>query len=674
MRVGIEIGGTFTDLICIDGGHVRVTKVPSTPSQPEQGFANALDVAGINPSQIEELAHGSTVATNAVLERKGSRVLLITTRGFRDVLWIQRQNRARSYELVYRKPEPVLSRRAVVEIDERVGADGSVVDPLDESKARQQVRDAILDCDPEVVAIAFLNSYVNPAHELAIKALVTELSPHLGVMCSHEISPEFREYERFSTTTLSAYVQPVIARYLEGIQNGLKQGGFPGQVSLMQSNGGRLPARAMQKNPVTALYSGPAAGVAGANLLATQAGRKDIITFDMGGTSADVCLIADNKPALKSGTSIGGLPVRSPVLDISTVGAGGGSHIWRDDGGMLRVGPTSAGAMPGPAAYGRGGTLPTITDAHVVCGTLRPDRFLGGKASLDLKAARSVFADLARAFNCSVEEVADSAIRVANANIVRAIQSVSTEVGKDPRQFALMAFGGAGPLHAGRIAEQLGATEVLLPRHAGVLSALGLLASQFTVFETATKKVPVNEEINTALRAVLDGLEASARRRLNDSGVEGEFSAEYTLQMRYTGQAFELDVPLAAADLASVDEEQLRQAYEQAVAGQMNFRPSGRRPIEVVGFRCSLTANTSVLGETEMGEAVSDVPDSVCQILEGREERECRIVSWPAPGQAVTGPAIVDAQTSTMYVPPAWTARLNEKSNSLIMTRDEAKK
>ena len=491
MRVGVEVGGTFTDLVAVEGDRVRIAKVPSVPARPDEGALAAIDDAGIGLDSVTDLVHGSTVATNAILERKGAPIAFLVTKGFRDLLLLQRHNRNRIYDLFYRKPEPVANRRDTYEVAERIDSDGSVIAALDEDATARLLEQALSDKGYGAVAVCLLNAYANPTHERAVAAMIRARFPDLSVTCSSDVTREFREYERASTTTLAAYVQPVIDAYLARFEDRLSDGGFTGRFSVMQSNGGRLPAEAMGRNAITSLFSGPAAGVIGAVRQAGLSGFDNLITLDMGGTSTDVCLVAGGRPDLSTETEVDGLPIRTPVLDIVTVGAGGGSIVWADDGGMLRVGPQSAGADPGPACYGRGGTEPTITDAHLIRGSMRAEAFLGGAMRVDGDAARRAFEDLAAQFEMSPEEFSDSAVRVAEANIVGAIQLVSTERGRDPRDYVLVPFGGAGPLHAARVAEELGIGTILVPPNAGVLSAFGLLASDYTRYDTQTRKTPL---------------------------------------------------------------------------------------------------------------------------------------------------------------------------------------
>ena len=672
MRVGIEVGGTFTDLIAIDGDGVRVAKVPSVPASPEEGVFAALAAARIDLANVTDLVHGSTVATNAVLERKGALTAFVTTAGFRDLLLIQRQDRPKVYELIYKKPVAVVERRDVIEIAERMLADGSAATPLDPVAAEATLADALAARPFEAVAVCFLNAYANPAHEHAVAALIRKRFPQLYVSCSADISREFREYERASTTALSAYVQPIIDRYVGRFEERLAREGFSGRFSIMQSNGGRLPAAAIRRNAISALFSGPAAGVTGAVRQAGASGYENLVTFDMGGTSTDVCLVTNGAPVIAPETAVDGLPVRTPVVDIASVGAGGGSIVWRDPGGMLRVGPRSAGADPGPACYGRGGSAPTITDAHVIRGTIQPQSFLGGRMQLDVDAARRAYAPLAQELGMSLEEIADSAIRLADANVVRAIQLISTELGRDPRDYVLVPFGGAGPLHAGRIAEDLGIRTVVVPNNAGVLSAFGLLAADFTQYDTITRRMVVDAAAAAAVRAVLVDLRRRLTERFATLDMRGPLRFAHTLQMRFVGQAFEVDVALTSEQMEALDESALRGHFDQAHRRvYMDGGGAGLagKSIEIVGFRVGATAPEALVlpGKAATGTAQSTrrVP-----IHEHRTARDC-VVTTRAQVEAVAGmdgPLLVEDETATIYVPPGWRA-VGDATGNLIVTR-----
>ena len=666
-RLGVEVGGTFTDLVAFEDGEVRVTKVPSTHSAPHRGAVAALDEAGLALDAVDDLVHGSTVATNAVLERKGARVAFFTTQGFRDLLSLQRQSRRSIYDIHYRKPEPVVSRRDTFEIPERTGPSGEVVTALDEAAARDRIGRALDGADYESIAICFLNSYANPAHERRVGQMVAERLPGAGITCSCDVTREFREYERASTTVLAAYVQPVIDRYLRALERELDARAFGGRFSLMQSNGGRLPASGMAGNAITALFSGPAAGVMGAIHQAGRSGCRDLITFDMGGTSTDVCLVRDGVPVLTSDAEIDGLPIRTPVLDIVTVGAGGGSIVWRDDGGMLRVGPRSAGAEPGPACYRRGGTDPTITDAHLVRGTVLPDAFLGGRMAVDPGLARGAFSALSARLGCSAEQVADDAVRVAEHNIVRAIQLVSTERGRDPRDYVLVPFGGAGPLHAARVAEVLGIATIVVPPAAGVLSAFGLVASDFVRYESRTVRFAIDEAgAAPRVREQFAAMRADAEAAFAALGLRDGLRFTHTLEMRYVGQAFEVPVTLAEEEIAGLDEAFLYERFNDAHHRIFEFDDSRTNRPEIVSFRLGIASpppSVPVLAATD--DAPLSAPVEVFDAGEWRRARRMNRRALRESGEC-RGPLLIGDDTSTAYVPPAWCARVDPHHNIIL--------
>jgi N-methylhydantoinase A len=670
-RVGVEVGGTFTDLVALRGDEVRVAKVPSVPADPEQGVFAAIESSGIPLAAIADLVHGSTVATNAVLERKGALTALLATQGFGDLLLVQRQDRPKVYDLRHAKPVPVVERRDVFEVPERMLADGSRAQALDLDEVAPRLATFLAARPYRAVAICLLNAYADPAHERCLAAWLREQRPDLHVSCSSEVSREFREYERASTTALSAYVQPVIERYLGRFEERLQAGGFHGRFSVMQSNGGRLPAAAIRRNAITALFSGPAGGVTGAVRMAALSGHTRLITLDMGGTSTDVCLVRDGRPAVTSGTVIDGLPVRTPVVDIASVGAGGGSIVWSATGGMLQVGPRSAGADPGPACYGRGGQHPTITDAHVVRGTIRPQAFLGGRMPLDAHASRRAFEELAARYGVDVRQMADNAVRIADANVVRAVQLISTEMGEDPRDYVLVPFGGAGPLHAARIAEELGIATILVPSGAGVLSALGLVAADFTQYEVLTRRVRVDAAAPGVVRQLFAQQQAVIEQRFASLGVAGTCSFSPTLQMRFVGQAFELDVPIAASVLPKLGEEDLRQAF-LAAHEQVYFSRGGAagKPLEIVGFR--LGASAPELSELPRGLPTPDgAPMGQAEVYESRERLACTVATraqLSAHGE-LAGPLLVEDETATIYVPRGWRAR-NDAAGNLLLQRE----
>lgn len=667
MRVGIEVGGTFTDLVAIGPHGIVVTKVPSVPRAPDEGAFNALVASAIPVGTIDDLAHGSTVATNAVLERKGFPTAFVTTKGFRDILALQRHGRSRIYDLEYKKPEPVVTRAASFEVAERILSDGKVLEPLDESDIAAQLVPALRDGRYEAVAICLLNAYVNPVHEQRLAELLSAALPGVHITLSSEITREFREFERASTTTLSAYVQPVIDRYIARFRDRLDGVGFKGRFSVMQSNGGRLPAEAMRANAINALLSGPAAGVMGAVRQTGRSGYKNLITLDIGGTSTDVCVVTDGAPQLTQEFSLDGLPIRIPLLDINTIGAGGGSIIWVDDGGMLRVGPRSAGADPGPACYGRGGTAPTLTDAHVIKGTVRPEAFLGGRMTIDPAPSARALEPIASRFGMTLEAAADSAVALANANIVRAIQLISTERGHDPRDYVLVPYGGAGPLHAAQVAAEIGIGTIVVPPSAGIISAYGLIASDFVLFESLTRRAPADDTAAETLRDVFATMRERALARARASGLGNKVQLTLTAEMRFVGQAFEVPVTFDEREIKRITAAGVRQRFAEAHHRVFFFGGEAEKPIEFVSFRLGLAAalkELPLLAETETGSA----EERTIRLYDAKQWREGRLRSRASLRlrDRVRGPALLEDPTSTLYVPAGWTARRDENDNTIL--------
>jgi N-methylhydantoinase A len=672
MRVGIEVGGTFTDLVAVDGSRVEVAKVPSTPHSPDIGAYAALGAAGLPADSVTDLVHGSTVATNAILERKGARVAFVTTGGFRDILFLQRHDRRNIYDLRYAKPKPPVARRDCFEVNERIDAAGDVIQPLDEAALRRDLLPALQAGGYDAVAICLLSAYAAPDHELRLESLIRDALPDLRIACSHRVAREFREFERASTTVLSAYVQPVIDRYLDRFEATLAEAGFRGHFSVMQSNGGRLPAVAMRQTAITALFSGPAAGVVGAIRQAGRSGRSNLITFDMGGTSTDVSLVVDGEPSLSPETEIDGLPIRTPVLDIVSVGAGGGSLVWIDDGGMLRVGPRSAGAMPGPACYGRGGTEPTVTDAHVVRGTIRPDAFLGGAMALDAARAHAAFEPIARQLGIDVAAAAAAAIRLAVANIVRAIQLVSTERGRDPRDYVLLPFGGAGPLLAAEIAEELGVREILVPPNPGVVSALGLLSADFVKVSGITRRTRLDSDAPAMLRDAFASFQASAEQEFRALGLQGALDFSLTADMRFIGQAFEIPVEIDPADLPKLTAADLADRFTDAHRRVYFHGGEPGRQVEIVGLRFGVRRRLDALPEfRERAIQITQPPHVMVQA--GAAVVTTRLVDAArlTPDTQVLGPALIEGYSSSTWVPPGWRA-VQDGNGNILMGRTPA--
>ncbi|BBK42234.1 hydantoinase [Allostella vacuolata] len=666
-RVGVEIGGTFTDLVAFGPDGVSIRKVPSVPARPDEGAFAALKASGLEMGGIGEFIHGSTVATNAVLERKGGRLAFVVTEGFRDILLLQRHDRTRIFDLFYKKPEPLAARADTFTVAERIAGDGSVLQALDLEAAAPALKAQLGQGGYDAVAICLLNGFLNPAHELALAAWIAAELPGLRVTCSHRVTGEFREYERATATTMSAFVQPVVDGYLGRIEDGLARAGFTGRCTMMQSNGGRVPFRAIRDNPITALLSGPAAGVTGAVRQAGLSGYKDIITLDIGGTSADVALVRDGKPDWARETKIDGLPIRLPMVDIVTIGAGGGSIVWADDGGMLRVGPESAGAAPGPACYGKGGTRPTLTDAHVLCGRLPQAARLAGSMTLDAAAAAASFQAVARAFGREPVALAEDAARLADGNIVAAIRLVSTERGRDPREFALVPYGGAGPLHAARVADALGIATVVVPPDPGVISAYGLLVADQMLDETRTRRTPLDENAPDAVRQAWTQLQAALVARAADLGLEGEPEFELSLDMRYVGQAYEIDVAVDIQTIDRLDSATLAAGFAAAHRRIYEHGAVKGKAVEIVSFRARLRLPQGVVPALRLADRTAG-PSEAIRVFEGEGWVDAVRVGRGAltGGTTLAGPAVVTDTTATTYVPTGWSASADAHDNLIL--------
>ncbi|MDN2566124.1 hydantoinase/oxoprolinase family protein [Aquibium sp. A9E412] len=668
MRIGVEVGGTFTDLVQYDGTGVSISKVPSVPQRPDEGVFAALQAAGAEVGALEELTHGSTVAVNAILERKGARLGFIVTRGFRDILLLQRHDRLRIFDLFYRKPEPVVSRVDTLEVDERILADGAVERALVLDETRAALAAFVENGGYDAVAICLLNAYRNPTHEFMLRDALRALRPDLYVTCSAEVGREFREYERASTTTLAAYVQPTVDRYLGRLEKRLAADGFDGRLSIMQSNGGRLPVDGIRDNALVTLFSGPSAGVVGAIRQVASERHNNLITLDVGGTSADVCLVTDGRPDMINETSIDGLPVHVPVIDIVTVGAGGGSILWADEGGMLRVGPDSAGADPGPVCYGRGGERPTLTDAQLMRGALPQDALLAGRMPLAVAAARGRVEALAGRFAMSAEALGESAVRIANANMISAIKAVSTERGKDPRDYALVAFGGAGPLHATELADELGIGTVIVPPYPGVLSAYGLLASDVHVSDARTLITPVDAEAGGTVRAVLAELTEQAAGRLAALGIAGDIERAFSLDMRFVGQAFEIRVPLDPAQLPDLSAAALRALFHDAHHRlYQHGREDRGKAIEIVAYRLETRRPQTHAPHLSLP-AGSDAAPRAGRVFSADAWHDCTIVPRESlAGQpGLRGVCIVEDPTSTTLVGAGWQVSVDDRDNMIL--------
>ena len=549
-RLGVDTGGTFTDIALVNEelGLVGVRKVPSNRADPStailDGVAAILTDSDISPDQVGFFGHGTTIATNAVLEGMSTNVGMLTTRGFRDVLELARQRRPHLYDMGVSKPTPVVPRGLRLEIDERLAVDGSVVRPLDYEDVRNQLR-VLADADTETIAICLMHSYANGEHERQLRELIASVLPEVTVTLSSEVHPEFREYERFSTTVLNAALIPIMRRYLSRLSSGASSQGFRSPVRVLQSNGGLVSTKVGGDYPVSTLFSGPSAGVLGATQIAHAVGEKNIITLDMGGTSTDVCLIRDSEIPVVYEREIDRRPVMGAMVDIHSVGSGGGSIAWVDDGGLLKVGPGSAGADPGPACYGKGGTRPTVTDADAVLGYLHPEEPLAGSLHIDLAAARkAITTHVGAPLGLDTDAAADGVLRVLQAGLVRAVRAVSVERGTDPRDFTLMPFGGAGPLHAAALARELGIRKILVPPSPGILCAYGALSTDLRTDFGMTCLTDTSPDGLVKLKSTFSALEARAGGWLAHEGVTEGAVFERSVEVRYASQNYPLSIPM----------------------------------------------------------------------------------------------------------------------------------
>lgn len=655
--MGVDIGGTFTDFVLVEGGRVRIYKVSSTPRDPSEGFLHGLTELGV--SGDIRYVHGSTVATNALLERRGARAAFLATDGFRDLLYLQRQTRSELYSLNPTRPEPLVPRELCFEVPERVDRHGAVLTPLDEAEL-ERVLDRIQAAGAESLAVTLLFSFTHPEHERRIGERARARG--LSVSLSSEILPEYREYERASTTVANAYVAPLMDRYLGRLEGRLaeRHGGETPRVQIMQSNGGVISVDLARREAVRTVLSGPAGGIVGAWRIGEAAGFPRLITFDMGGTSTDVALI-DGVPTLSAENGISGLPIRIPMLDIHTVGAGGGSLARLDAGGGLRVGPESAGADPGPAAYGRG-TEPTVTDCNLLLGRLQSRWFLGGRMELDADRSRAALAPLATALRLGLEEMAEGVVRVANVQMARALRKVSVERGHDPRRFALLAFGGGGPLHACALAEEVGIPDVLIPRYPGILSALGMLLSDIQKEYSRTVMRPVDAGISD-LEPVFSELEARAAADLRREGVAPEAaSTERWADLRYRGQSYELTLPAPR-----LDPEELSAAFHAAHQARFGYAsPGGACELVNLRLRATGTVEKPVLPFTEPRAPHGPEPVDHVRIHAG-DWLDVPVFDREAlePGAEVRGPALLTQADTTTWLPPGWYGRVDGWYNVL---------
>jgi N-methylhydantoinase A len=687
--IGVDVGGTFTDLVYTDTdkGETVIHKTPTTPDDPSRGVVEgAVELCrrvGVDPAGIDHLMHGTTIATNAVLEYNGVEAGLITTEGYRDILHIGRHQRPQHYSIMQEIPwqnRPLVKRRHRKTVTERLAPPrGEVLVPLDEDAVRQAARE-LKAAGVKAIAIGFLFSYLNPAHEERAREIVTEEYPEAFVTTSASVAPQFREFERFTTAAMNAFIGPKVRDYVSHLESTMRDSGLGCDLHVMGSNGGAATAKMVAEKPILTLLSGPAAGVLGGAWSGDLSGHKSLITLDIGGTSADIGITVDGAfaEATARDTWIGGYPVLAPMIDIHTIGAGGGSIAHVDAGGAMRVGPRSAGARPGPAAYGHGGDQPTVTDAHVVLGRLDPKNFLGGEMSLDVDASQKVISGFAGKVGLGVHETAAGILTIVNANMANAIRSRTVQKGLDPRDFALVAFGGAGPLHAADVADLLGIPTVLVPAWPGITSAVGLLTTDLK-YDAVKTEFQVSTDIDLArLNADFAAMEADLGAQLAADKVDpASVGYKRAGDLRYVGQGYELRVAFPEGEVTEAVVKQVLNAFTAAHEAEYGHAFPGS-PVEIVNIRVtangeaakitppSFPGGDSVEAATvRQGEAVFATPEGVRTMPTPFLDRFKLPLDTDVPG-----PAVILQTDTTTVVPPGWTARADAAGNLLLIKGD----
>jgi len=682
-RLGVDVGGTFTDVVLYDsdGQQVWLAKTPTTPLDQSVGVIDGIRLAAeradVDLPDLDAVLHGTTVATNAVLERRGALVGLVVTRGFRQILHL-----AEAWTpgplfgfMVYEKPEPLTDTRYVREVPERIGADGAIIEAIDEDAVRAAVEELVAD-GVEALTVCLLNAHANGRHERVVEEIAASIAPSLPISVSSEVLPEFREYERTVTTLVNAYVAPTLERYLTNVRDGLAAADVRAPIQVVRSDGGLMSLESACRSPVQTVLSGPAGGVSGASFVASHAGFDRILTFDMGGTSTDVAVCLSGRPEITRETHVGDFPVRAPAVDVASIGAGGGSIAYVAAAtGALRVGPESAGALPGPACYGRGGTAATVTDANVVLGHL-PPRLLGGEMELDVEAATAAVQKVADAMGLdSVEQAAEGIIAIVNENMAGALRLVSVQRGHDPRDFALVAYGGAGPLHANALAKLMGSFPVIVPPAPGLLCAIGDLVADFRDEFAQTYIRLVSAAAGDEVAGILDSLGEQAKAWLVGEGIADDAQRiAYTADMRYHRQGYEIPVTLDPAEVRSNGlgdlEERFNQLHEQLYGFRMPGTASEIVNLRAVGYGAvpKLELPVGDLGSPDASAAVVDEHEV---IFDG--ERVATKVYDRAklePGALLEGPAIVTEFDSTTVVLPGYRAEVDSNFNILITPTD----
>ncbi|MDP6389800.1 MAG: hydantoinase/oxoprolinase family protein [Alphaproteobacteria bacterium] len=689
-RIGLDIGGTFTDIVFLGAdGEIHTKKIASSVDDYAQAIADGLDQAfresGVAAADVEELRHGTTVASNAILETKGAKTGLITTKGFRDILEIRNLRMPRLYDLRWEKPVPLVERYLRITVDERVNAQGGIDRPLDPEDAGRAV-DRLLAEGVEAIAVCLIHSYANPEHELTIKEIVQRKAPDLPICISSEVLPEIKEYERTSTTTINAYVAPVVAGYLASLRQNLDRAGVTAPLLLMQSNGGLTTAESAGRLPMNIIESGPAAGVIGAQALAKAVGLPDIVTFDMGGTTAKASLVENGEVTrsieyqVGGGIMIGsrlltgaGYMLKVPAIDLAEVGAGGGSIVWIDAGGSMQIGPRSAGASPGPVCYDTGGTEPTVTDANVLLGYINPGYLVGGELKLNAPKARAVFEErIAKPSSLSVAHAAYGAHQIVASNMIRAIKAVSTERGRDPRGYALFAFGGSGPIFGAGMARELGMKRIVVPPSPGLFSSFGLLYADVEHHYSRTLRRLLRNADLEELNLVWDKMVADALEQLAADGFpESKRRVRRTANMHYQGQTFELTVPVPDGPIAEDTVAALEEAFGAEHERTYGHRAGTEEPVElvnaqVVGYGLAERSSVPERFATAKASQADRTPSRQAYFGPDMGWVETPVIGRGDLDAPRPGPCIVEEYDATVVIPPRSEAALDAYGNILI--------
>jgi len=676
--VGIDIGGTFTDLVGYVDGKIVTSKTSTVPADPTQGIARSLELANCDPNELNEILHGSTIAINTVLERKGARTALITTSGFRDVYAIGRSNRIQAFNLFFKRPQPLVPRSLTFEIPERILASGEVLEALDE-KVVAGIVSEIEAAGVESVAVCLLHSWANPSHERRVGDMLRKAMPNIFVTLSHEILREYREYERSSTTALNAFVGPRVGGYLKRLETYLRSGAFDGKIHIMRSNGGVMSIGQAQEQPVSMMESGPVAGMIGAGRLAKMLGLKRCIGFDMGGTTAKSSLITDGAPAIETGYVIGeeadGQPMQLPVVNIVEVGAGGGSIAWVDNAGGLHVGPQSVGADPGPACYGKGADLPVVTDADLILGRINPQRFLNGGMPLDKSASeKAMLNKVGNGLGLNAVEAALGVAKIADTSMSLSVRAVSIHKGIDPRDTAMIAFGGAGPLHAIAIAREIYIPQVIIPKLPGTFSALGMLMASWRQDFVQTFIGRVGELSEETVNKVYAELVASAKEQMKRDGIsETEADYRFFADLRYVGQEHAISIPIEATSQLSGDTGEVRKRFD-AEHDRRYSQSAPTEALEIVSLRLVLTAaRTDNVAEEWLSrpwepEAEAEVGSRDVVFNDASKPLKTAIYWRPAlpAGFKLTGPAVIEEPNSTILIHPGDEVIVHEAGHLLV--------